>query len=427
MGAEGVEEDRWVRVARRHPMERMRRKTGIGMLMLLFPVACTRISPHQTAGFLPFLASYAVLVVVWSVSVFLHEVGHVVAGRLAGLEPFALLSGGGPALFRRKIGSVVFAVRCLPGSGLTLTSSRTRHRLRWRLLASHAGGPAVTIALLLVGVGVPQTRHEVFANTTPWLSLPAALVLVNLFLLAEIVIPFPRGSNLPGPRNDFVQIVTLPWLPEKQIAAITAMAAGVEFHRLVLLQRYPAACEEARRLLAADPGNWAVRTGLAELLLFAGLHAEAATHYGKVLDDGAIPDKAIAAQARAMIANNAAWNAFMLADARGMETADKLSAEAVAVLPKHPSILGTRGAVLMERGKLIEGQKLLTTAHHRHRDRISKALNSACLAIAAARRGKHREARRLVERARKEDRECELIGRAEFELAERCRDTGSRD
>lgn len=119
---------------------------------------------------------------------------------------------------------------------------------------------------------------------------------------------------------------------------------------------------------------------------------------------------------RALIANNAAWNLFMLGDPKAIETADKLSAMAVADLPKQASVLGTRGAVLIEKGELVEGEKLVRRALRLHHERIPKAANLACLAVAAVRQGKLQEAERFIERARTMDKECDLIPRAEREL-----------
>jgi Flp pilus assembly protein TadD len=79
--------------------------------------------------------------------------------------------------------------------------------------------------------------------------------------------------------------------------------------------------------------------------------------------------------------------------------------------------MGTRGAILVETGRVAEGEELLRRAHRMHRDRFSRASNLACLAIAAARGGDRGGAERLLERARKLDAECDALLRAERVLA----------
>jgi Tfp pilus assembly protein PilF len=106
----------------------------------------------------------------------------------------------------------------------------------------------------------------------------------------------------------------------------------------------------------------------------------------------------------------------MLDDARKLGTADELSAQAIASLPKHAHVLGTRGAVLIEKGESVEGQKLVQRALRAHREPFPRASNLACLAIAATREGRTRDAEQLLKRARRMDAECEILPRAEREL-----------
>jgi Flp pilus assembly protein TadD len=392
----------------------------MGLLTLGFlfaPAAVTRLTLERTGGFLPCFLAYATLALAWSVSVFLHEVGHAVGARLVGLRAYCLLSGGGPTILRRRVGELAVELRALPGSGLTVLASPLLPQMKWRLLATYAAGPAVTVSLLLFSLAVGGGWHEVRTPLTPWPSLGASLLLVNTLLLASVTIPLPRGSNVTAPGNDLLQMVTLPWLPQERLNTIATNAPNVEFHRLLLLRKYDEACDEAGRLLEVDPRNWIVRLGLADLMLFAGRHREAEPHYRTVLDDGLIPEDALGPGVRALIANNAAWNLFMLGDAQKIGTADKLSAQAIAALPKHPSVLGTRGAVLVEKGELVEGRELLQRALRLHAYRIPKANNLACLAIAAALEGRTRDAEESIRRARTMDNECELLPRAEQALA----------
>ena len=57
-------------------------------------------------------------------------------------------------------------------------------------------------------------------------------------------------------------------------------------------------------------------------------------------------------RAVALVANNYAWACYMLDDAALLDDADRASAEAHQQLPNAASILGTRGAVLVARGRV---------------------------------------------------------------------------
>ena len=66
--------------------------------------------------------------------------------------------------------------------------------------------------------------------------------MVNGFLLATFIAPLPKGSNVGAPRNDFVQMLTLPGMLQERIDAIATVTVAAEFQRLVLLKQYDAAC-----------------------------------------------------------------------------------------------------------------------------------------------------------------------------------------
>lgn len=401
---------------RRDSGDRVRTLASIGLTIFLFLGAFARASSHM-GGAAAILANFVVLCLVWWASVLLHEVGHAVAARSAGLEPYCLTSGGGPTLLRRRIGGVAVDLRWLPGSGRMIFASPIQRHTRWRLLAAYVGGPAATIVLLCSGLVVPSALHEITANTSPWLSVQAALVLVNGTVLFTVVVPLPRGWDVSAPRNDVLQILLLPFLGDERLEALAIASKAAEFFKLSLLREHAAACDEARRILEEDPTNWVVRLGLADRLLFAGMHEEADTHYRVLVEGDVTTSKAISPVVRAIILNNCAWNLFMTGDDASIGRAAKLSADAIAVLPKHPSVLGTRGAILIEAGEWVEGEELVRRALRSHSDRIPKASNLACLAIAAARQKKRAEAEKLIERAREMDRECELVPRAERDLA----------
>jgi hypothetical protein len=67
--------------------------------------------------------------------------------------------------------------------------------------------------------------------------------------------------------------------------------------------------------------------------------------------------------------------------------------------------------------ELTSGSKLLERAFRLHRNRVPKASNLACLALASVRKGRFAEGRTLLDRARRLDRHCDLLQRVERELS----------
>ena len=400
-------------------MDRARNLSSFAVLALIGMVAFgrTKGSPGNDDIVASFVTSFLMLAAVFWLSVLSHEMGHAGAARLVGLEPYVMLAGGGPKLLRRRFAGMALDLRWLPGSGLTIFASGPTNHIRWKLLAAYAGGPLATLLLFFAGILSFGSEDDLFVARHPVFSLAEALALINGLVLFSVIVPLPRRSDVTTPRNDFLQILGLPWLRKEHIDAVMSAALGAEFTRLAVLRDYEAAADEARRILDAHPENWVVRLGLAELLVFAGFYAEAQEHYRALLEGGLLPDGACPPAVRAMSANNFAWSLFMLSDPSVIDAAETWSKEAQRALPKHPSIVGTRGAILVETGRVAEGEELLGRAHRMHRDRFSRASTLACLAVAAARRGDRGEAERLLDRARRLDDECDALMRAERVLA----------
>jgi hypothetical protein len=68
--------------------------------------------------------------------------------------------------------------------------------------------------------------------------------------------------------------------------------------------------------------------------------------------------------------------------------------------PGEITLAGTRGGVLIELGRLEQGEQMLRGVVARSASDIDLAISSLYLAIAAKRRGKEEEAEPFVERAR---------------------------
>jgi hypothetical protein len=367
------------------------------------------------SGWWGFALSLLSLAIVWTVSILLHEFGHALAAWSVNLEPIVIVVGGGPSLLRREIAGVALDLGWLPGGGRTMIVSREGQQvLKWRLLACYAGGPVVSIGLLLGGMVLFPLHWDAFrTGSDAWIMPGAAVVLANGLIVFTSIVPLPRASDVSSVSNDLVQMLSLPWLKTTSMEAFARAAAGARFARLCLLGKYQAAFEEAHQRLAADPGNWTVRIQLADMLIFAGRYAEAEVQYGALLEEPALSREGIPPLAAALVANNYAWAIFMLNDPMRLKAADRASAKALAAAPDHPNVLGTRGAILVELGEVVAGQRLLTRSLRLHRERFSRASALACLAFASARQGDQEESLRLLAHARRLDRDCDVLIRVE--------------
>jgi tetratricopeptide (TPR) repeat protein len=398
----------------------MRARQGVALSVLLALVASIHAYASNGAA-LDVVLSLASLWVVFTASVFAHELGHALGARTVGLRPFVLIVGGGPNLVLRDVAGVAIDVGFFPGDGLTLIASRdVGPRIKWRLLLTYASGPAVSAALLAAGLlAFPEQWREYTENTHPVIAPGAALVLANGLLLLSSIIPLPRPSDVISPRNDLVQILTLPFLKASAFAGLAKASRAMAVYRFFQLRKYQDAFDEARRELAEDPSNFAVRLQVADMLIFSRRYPEAAREYAILMAEPALNAEGVPKVGAALVANNCAWANYMSGGADELALADRASEQALALAPNNPHVLGTRGAILVSMGSLAKGRELLERARKLHRDPRSQASNVACLALAAFLEGRPDEARRLLEQAGKLDPECELLAHVETALDSR--------
>lgn len=407
----------WSHLLRRNPWRGPRTSRALWFSLFLLLVAALHTF-HRHLGPKALVLSTLSLGAAWIVSIVLHELGHAVAARLANLTPFILVVGGGPRLFLGRALGMAVDIGLLPGSGLTLCASRgPRAGMKWRLLSMCAGGPLASVVLLAFAFrAFPESWNALLTGTDDWIGPGAALVLANLLVLVSTAIPAARSGPGVLPHGDLIQILRLPWLEPRVVNESLDMAGAMGFRQLLVLGRHQAAFEEARRVLDADPDQWTLRYQLADMLIHARRYPEAAAEYARVLQAPTLLHRNDLKLAAAIAFNNHAWARYMMGGAENLTLADRSSRKAIGLGPENPHVLGTRGAVLVAVGKVKKGRRLLETALRKHRDGGARALNLAGLSMVSARTGRVPEARSLLVDARRLDRHCVLLERAEGEL-----------
>jgi tetratricopeptide (TPR) repeat protein len=119
-----------------------------------------------------------------------------------------------------------------------------------------------------------------------------------------------------------------------------------------------------------------------------------------------------------VLLNNMAFLDALLCDPSLLPEADQFSAEALQHLPWAAPVIGTRGTVLVELGRLDEGLALLRKSMSLSIDKQNKALNACHIALGEFRRGNPEAACRYLDSARILDPSCFLIPKVETEMSE---------
>jgi tetratricopeptide (TPR) repeat protein len=276
------------------------------------------------------------------------------------------------------------------------------------------GGPFVNVMALVPVVALISVKGPLGGAYLYVLVPGVAWAIANLTLLA---------SSLPPYHN---KVGDLPYrLPSDGLALLTTPFLSIEkrrsMHARYFMQEAEASYQDGR---AGDARRWAERglhlyPGEPTLLFLMGTYQVRLGEYrpGRDLLHSLLTRADLNPSARALILNNIAWADLMLGDGGPLGEADAFSAEAWTALPWMPALCGTRGAVLVERGELDEGIRLLRTALEKNASSYTRAVNACYLAIGEGRCGDFAAALSYLETAGKLDPNCSMLARVRAEVS----------
>jgi Zn-dependent protease/Flp pilus assembly protein TadD len=359
------------------------------------------------------LVNAAVFPLILAVSIVLHEAGHAIAARLLGLEVPRIELGQGRRLRQWRWGRTTLALNSLPSAGFTYFAGDSVSGVRGRLWLAIAAGPLVTAAIWRAALHQdpsPSVGEAIFPTLafTRGLAIQELLAFVNGWLLAFNLVPLPALKWLPLGKNDGARLLSLPFVPQRELEVMAVSTAVAEAEDLRCSGDLAGALRVLEAALSRTPGSWVVRNSLAILQLQWGELAAARELFLELL-----AEEPPAPELRWLIRNNLAWADFRLRRDELRGEADTHSAAAHARFPQTPFALGTRGAVLVWLGRVAEAVPLLERAYAMNSEPLNRALNACCLVLAATSRGRLDAARRWLARARENHAASELLPEAE--------------
>lgn len=383
---------------------------GILALYLLPPTAKApprdHAAPWSSLGLPLFL-------IVQYVSVIPHELSHALAGKLMGIELFRISFGRGRLLVSRAFRGVLIEIRAIPGSGGVNGGTLRMAGWRWRMFVYVAAGPLIHVLICGASVRAAGGWPHIFdtsrwSGLAPfWLSLAAA----NAAILVASLIPHTVKTQEGLQPTDGRLLLNLLFKPIDSVIVRRMRYFLSRGAFLCIARDGHAAKEMLRQALDEFPGNLTLRL----LLIIAHLEAgEYAT--GRELTLRLLEERPAADAVRASLLNALAWADLMIATPERMEEADRASAESYALTPWDFAVQSTRGLAMVELGDLAGGEELLRQSFRGAERRESRAAVACSLAIAESRMGRGIIARRMLRKARRLDRKCELLPRVEREV-----------
>jgi tetratricopeptide (TPR) repeat protein len=332
-----------------------------------------------------------------------HELSHAAVGRLLGVRVYRVIIGYGKKLFSRRTFGISWELHEWIVGGGTLMASPPQKGSRVRLFGAILAGPALHGVLLIAAAAFQMflliLQDGFGVDARAMLHWTGLFLNFNLILLIFNSLPMKAGIPSGQIGTDGWQLFHLIFMKPAEAEQLVQSYYLMETLEASLRNDAGTALRYIEEGLARFPEQPALRTSQGNVLIKQKRYAEAREIFLSLLSS----EEAKKPFFKYLIFNNIAYTDALLRNPDLMPEADRYSAEALRQLGWEPMILGTRGAVLVEMGRLEEGIGLLKEALSKQKDAFGKAADAYHLAVGERRRGNAEESRRYLELARKYD------------------------
>ncbi|HYG38101.1 MAG TPA: site-2 protease family protein [Cytophagales bacterium] len=283
-------------------------------------------------------------------SIIIHEIGHVLAAKVVGMEPFRMVIGAGEEIYRWRSFGVVFIINRKIINGHVYSDYGDRRNLKLKTFIYASGGLIMNLIIALSSLVI----YFIFSPTSAFLNVCLfALFFTNTLLFIYNIIPKEvplLGMNTPNDGKTILKSFSLSIEEIEKVGVVKDYMKAFEFY------------EKKNFLKALE-----IWTDLFERSDMNSIKINIASCYIKTNDYNkaieillSIPrDQKDFEIYKALIFNDLSWAYLLKNDEESLKLAEEYSSLAIQAAPKEQSIIGTRGAVLNESGYLDAGIDLL--------------------------------------------------------------------
>ena len=339
----------------------------------------------------------AMLFVFLYVNIYLHEIGHAIAGSLVGFEMKRMVIGTGREILRTRIGNFLFVLTNNISGGVTHWGHVPSRYLKPKFAFLLLGGVLVQmIVTVICWTSCNLTIREVLIPDNA--SLASVFVISNIFLIIVNLIPIKTnfmGIKLP---TDGLQLLKLPFWTEKDIQNILSAGKIMDAYELYETKKFPQAEKLFKECVTTYPDMILPRINVAASLIKQGKIKECIKFLEETLQT-VEKDPFLF-----FLYNNLAWAYLISYKKESLQKADDYSSKAYLLNPKHPNVLGTRACVLIEKGLIDDGITLLKKAVKIREpidDKMNDPVGFIYLAYAFYLKEKYVKARYCLDKVRK--------------------------
>jgi len=308
-------------------------------------------------GTKPLLLAIPAFLIFAYLNFFLHEMGHVIAARLAKIGITKVMIGTGREIARTTILGVPWVIRSNPAGGYVLPSQIEGRFLRPRLLFFIAGGMLFQAFWILLCIGLIQIGLRLFIIHNG-VDLLSVFILSSLAVLYFSLVPTKtRFQNTKIP-SDIYRIFALLFGSNQVLEPFQAMGLLDEALRYFDKKDYEQAARLFKQCLEKYPGQISAKINLSVALIKLMRLQEAKELLVALIEEKHDDEYDV------FIYNNLAWVFLLENNAKALVEADLYSKRAFEMKPDLSPIRGTRASVLIFQGTPDEGINLLLKNVH---------------------------------------------------------------
>jgi tetratricopeptide (TPR) repeat protein len=373
-----------------------------------------RLVPRDAIGWL--YLNLSLFVIFEALLILPHEVGHALAARAVGFRVFRIMVGAGHISLKKWVGGTLLDFRPLPVGGATLVGPGSPGQLGAKLFLIFLAGPLVNG--LLVAVALLWTTPKDLSPAKCGSSMQPMFDFIAANALLIIINLIPRKVRTPqgDVDSDGLGLLRAFAIPQERREEMLSSTFALEGWVCLEQSRYTEALAWYEKGLKEHPASAVLRNDRAVALFNLRRFEEAREAFLDLLRNPALKPVV-----RAFALNNVAAADIYLLPARSdlLEEADRYSGEALRKMGWMAIFQGTRGAVLIELGRVDEGLALARKAFEGSETARVRAIVACTLAIGLHAKGKNDEAKEQLAIARGLNPQCLLLPRAEQALEEK--------
>jgi hypothetical protein len=344
------------------------------------------------------------------VAVLIHELGHVIAALLVGWKPIELKVGRGREWNLFRIGDVQFKFGSVPLGGFAQTLAPNASNFRLKQIFVSASGSLTNAGVAILLFGALHGWDGISRLPDWWVQIAIFLIIFNTLCIQNII--FPRCFMLEGRTvsNDARTIWNMVFMKADDVDK------NVRAHVLTLFNFYlrKNRLVEVQAILFGKPEYFGTpldaRTFWIHILLREGKKPEALAEIERLLKEGVPSTK------HAEVLDSVACISFYHGHFDLLEDSMRYIDEAIAEEPDIITIKGTKGALLIETGRLDEGIAMLEHVLATSTAAVDKAISEYYLAYACHKKGDAHEAMKHLSAAIATGTNCAVRSRIEAEV-----------